>query len=112
MSPYDLNTRFESQFWRMNCQRFFNRVQFRGFRRQWQNADVAGHNEVIGHVPARLIHDEEGVCVLVDMAGDFGQMLRHRVGVAPRHDECRRFAELRTDCTEDVGRPCALVVGC
>lgn len=55
---------------------------------------------------------DDGVRVAIDMAEDFGQMLRHRIGVAPRHDDCRRFAELRTDCTEDVGRPCALVVGC
>jgi len=58
---------------------------------------------MVGHVPACLIHDEDGVRVLVNMTGDFGQVLGHRVGVTPWHDECRRLTELRADRTEDVG---------
>lgn len=65
---------------------------------------------MIGHVPACLIHDEDGVRILVYMTGDFRQVLRHRVGVAPRHDESCRLAKLRADCTEDIGRSCALIM--
>src|SRR6476620_12507302 len=65
---------------------------------------------MIGHVPACLIHDEDGVRILVNMAGDFRQVLRHRVGVAPRHDESCRLAKLRADGTEDIGRSCALIM--
>ena len=90
----------------------FDRVEFGRFRRQWQDGDVFRHDEIVGHVPACLIHDEDGMRILIDMAGDFGQVLRHRVGVAPRHDESCRFAELGADCTEDIGRPRALVVRC
>lgn len=35
----------------------FDRVQFRRFRRQRQDGDVAWDDEIAGHVPARLIHD-------------------------------------------------------
>lgn len=90
----------------------FDRVQLRRFRREWQNGDVFGHDEIVGHVPACLIHDEDSVRVGIDVSGDFGQMLGHGVGVAPWHDQRGRLAELRADCAEDVGRPCALIVRC
>ncbi|MNW22672.1 hypothetical protein D3C71_2243050 [compost metagenome] len=50
-----------------------------------------------------MVHDEDGMRIVADMTGDFGQMLGHGIGVAPRHDESRRLAELRADCAEDVG---------
>lgn len=87
-----------------------NRIEFWGFRRQRQDRDVCGHDEIIGHVPARLIHDEDGMCVIGDMACDLSQMPRHGIGVAPRHDECRRLAELGADSAKDVGGPRTLIV--
>ena len=89
-----------------------NRVQFRRLRRQWQDRDVAWDDEIIGHVPARLIHDENGMRIIGHVSGDFSQVLRHRVGVAPWHDQRRRFAQLGADGTEDVGRAGSLVVWC
>jgi hypothetical protein len=62
-------------------------------------------------MPACLVHDEDGVRILVYMAGDFGEVLDHRVGVAPRHDQRSRLAELRADCAKDVGRSRTLIVG-
>lgn len=88
----------------------FDRVELRGFRRQRQDRYVGGHNELVGQVPARLVHDEDGMRIIGDMVGYLRQMLRHGVGIAPRHDESRRLAELGTDCTEDVGRSRPLVV--
>lgn len=89
----------------------FDRVQLGRLRRQWQDGDVAGDDQVVGHVPASLIHDQDGVGILVDMTGDFGQMLRHGVGVTPRHHQRRRLAELRADCAENIGRSRTLIVG-
>lgn len=54
-------------------------------------------------MPSCLIHDENGVSVLVDMTGDFGQMLGHGVGITPRHDQRCRLAKLRAYCAKDVG---------
>lgn len=74
--------------------------------------DVFGHDEIVGHVPTRLIHDEDSERVGIDVTGDFCQMLDHCVCVAPWHDQRRRLAELRADCAEDVGRPCTLIMSC
>jgi len=90
----------------------FDRVQLRRFRREWQNGDVFGQDEIVGHVPACLIHDEDSVRGVIDVMDDFGQMLGHCVGVAPWHDQRRRLVELWADCAKDAGRPCALIVGC
>ena len=88
----------------------FDGVEFGRFRRQGQDRDVAWDDEIIGHVPSRLIHDEDGVRIIGHVSGDFSQVLRHRVGVAPRHDQRRRFALLGADGTEDIGRAGSLVV--
>ncbi len=54
--------------------------------------------------------DGNGVRIISDMAGDFAQMLGHGMGVAPRHDQCGGLTKLWTNCTEDVGRPCTLIM--
>ena len=48
--------------------------------------------------------------IIGHMSGDFSEVLRHRVGVAPRHDQRRRLSELGADGTEDIGRSGSLVV--
>lgn len=45
-----------------------NRVQLRRLRRQWQDRDVAGDDEIVGPVPSSLIHHEDGVDVIFNMA--------------------------------------------
>ncbi|WP_210170359.1 MULTISPECIES: hypothetical protein, partial [unclassified Rhizobium] len=57
-----------------------------------------------------LIHSEGNSQGQVNVARDFGQMLGHGIGVAPRHDEGCGLAEPRADRSEDIGRPSALVV--
>jgi hypothetical protein len=62
-------------------------------------------------VPSRLIHDQDGVCVVLYIAGYLDQVLVHGMGVAPRHDESRRLALLGADRAEDVGGARSLVMG-
>ena len=63
-------------------------------------------------MPAGLIHYEDSVGVVGNMARDLGQMLGHSVGIAPWHDESSGLAMLGTDRAEDIGRAGALVVWC
>ena len=72
----------------------------------------SGTTSLLDMCPTSLIHDEDGVRILVYMAGDLGQMRGHCMGVAPWHDQHPRFAEPWADCAEDVCRPCALIVRC
>ena len=88
----------------------FDRVQLRRFRWEWQNGDVFGHDEIVGHVPARLIHDEDGMRVIGHTPGDFCQMLGHGMGVTPGHHESGCLAEFGADGTEDIGRAGSLVM--
>lgn len=46
-----------------------NRVKLGRLRRQWQNRDVGRHDKVVGHVPSRLVHDEDGMRVIVSKLG-------------------------------------------
>jgi hypothetical protein len=63
-------------------------------------------------MPSSLVEDEDGMCALFDLAGDFGQVEAHRFAVAGRHDERCALALLRADGTEDVGRGGALISWC
>ena len=47
-----------------------------------------------------------------DLLGDRDELMGHRVGVAPGQNQPRRFALLRADRAEDVGRRGALVMRC
>lgn len=42
---------------------------------------------------------------------DFGEVQRHRCGIAPRHDDRRPLALVRTDGAEEVGRGGPLILG-
>ncbi|PON67710.1 hypothetical protein PanWU01x14_101340 [Parasponia andersonii] len=68
------------------------------------------NGEIAGGVPSGLIHDQNSICALTDMARDFGKILVHRKGVTPRHDERGGLAKLEANGHEDIGRPCLLVV--
>jgi hypothetical protein len=98
-----LKTRFESQFWRMKSQRFSTGLSSGDFGGSGRIVMFRGHDQVIEHVPPRLIHDEDGMSIVCDMTGDFSQMLGHGIGIAPWHDQRCRLAELRADRAEDVG---------
>ena len=88
----------------------FYRIEFGRARRQWQDGNVARHDQVLRQMPASLIHDEDSMRIVVNMSGDFGQVLVHGIGVAPRHDEGCGFSVPGADRAEDVCRASALVV--
>jgi hypothetical protein len=60
-------------------------------------------------MPARLIDEERSMGARRDLSGDLGQVVVHRLGVAPRHDERRAFAVSGTDRAEDIGRGGSLI---
>src|SRR5689334_23373326 len=62
-------------------------------------------------MPARLVHDEDGVGVIGNMAGYLDQMLVHCMRIAPWHDERGGLAKFRADRTEDIGGACPLIMG-
>ena len=112
---------FESQVSRRNCQGFstgFTPELIRGgaFGRQRQERDIGGDGKRRRGVPAGLIKDQHGMGSAGDMARNFGQMRRHRCGVALRHDAACGFARHltlgRADGTEDIGRGGPLIFGC
>ena len=54
-------------------------------------------------MPPGLIQDEDGMGAGVHFPADLAQVLVHRLGIAPRHDQPRSLALLRADGTEYVG---------
>ncbi len=85
-------------------------VQFRRFWRQEHDGDVGGKIELGGAVPARLIHQQDGMGIGGDGLGYLGEVQVHRRGVAEGQNQPRRLAFGRTDRAEDVGRLGALIV--
>ena len=80
----------------------------------WQrdNADVAGHLELAGHVPARLIHQHDSVGAGCHGERYLGEMQRHGLSVAERQDQTGSFAKLGADRAKDIGRFGPLVLWC
>lgn len=62
-------------------------------------------------MPARLIHDQDGVSVIGNMAGYLDQMLVHGMRIAPWHNEGCGLAKFRADRTEDISGPGPLIMG-
>lgn len=87
-----------------------DRVQFRALWRQWHERDVIRQVEAVGHVPAGLVEDNNGMRAGRNCGSDLGDMQVHRFGVAGGHDESRALPLLWADGTEDVGRGCPLVM--
>lgn len=52
----------------------FDRVEFRGFRRQRQDGDVARNLDGVREMPACLIDEKDGVRSRRDGGGDFRQV--------------------------------------
>jgi hypothetical protein len=89
----------------------FDRVQFRGARRQEDRRDVFGHVELAGRVPSGPVEDENGVGAFGDVARDFVEVELHHVGVGVRQGEGRSDAAGGTDRAEQIGVVVALVGG-
>lgn len=89
----------------------FDRVEFRAFWRQRNDADIRWHFQLVARVPAGLIHQQHAVRTRFDGARYLGQMQRHGFGIAERQDQPGTLAMRRADGTEDVGRLGALVLG-
>ena len=74
--------RFESQFSRINCHTFFNRIKLRTLGRQRQQGDVCLDGELIGQMPSGLIEHEHGMSAWRDLAADLGQVHVHGLAVS------------------------------
>ena len=62
-------------------------------------------------MPACLIEDQDGMGAGRDVESDLFEVHPHRLAVAAGHDDGRALAFGRADCTEDVGRGGALILG-
>ena len=90
----------------------FDRVEFRAFGRERDDADVAGHIQLVGHMPTGLIHQYDSVSAGGDGERYFGQMERHGFGITEGQNQARALAVLGADRAEDIGRFRPLVFGC
>jgi len=72
-----------------------NRFELRRLRRQGRYRDVAGDDEIIGHVPSCLVHVEDGMRIIGHVSGEFRQVLCHRVGITPGHDQRQASAPVQ-----------------
>jgi len=88
-----------------------DRIEFRAFWRQRDDADIAGHIELVGHVPASLIHQYGRVSTRRHGKRYLGEMKRHGLGIAEWQDQAGSLAQLRADRAEDIGRFRPLVLG-
>ena len=87
-----------------------DRVKLGPLGRQQHDGDVGGQIELVGGVPARLIHQQDGMGIGGDRLGYLGEMQVHRRDVAEGQDQTRGLAFGRTDGAEDVGRLGALIM--
>src|ERR1700757_4857289 len=83
MSSNDLKMRFDSQFWRMNCQ-MFSWLLSSGARGGNGRSDS---HEVFGAVPAGLVEDQDRVGAGGNPCSDLIEMKLHGFGVAERQNE-------------------------
>src|SRR3954451_21295029 len=61
-------------------------------------------------MPARPVHQDEGMRARRDRLGDFVQVQGHALRGAAGENQARALALSRTDGPEDVGRGCPLVL--
>ena len=88
-----------------------DRVELRAVGRQWQQADVVGHAQPLGAMPASLVEDHHGVGIHSDLGRDLGQMQVHGRGLDQREDERGGPLARRAHGREAVGGGEALVLG-
>jgi hypothetical protein len=89
----------------------FYRIEFGAFWRNGDDGDVGRHDQARRHVPASLIHQENGVAARRNGRGDLDEMQVHCLSIAGGQDQGRAFALLWADSAEDVGRGGALIAG-
>jgi len=89
-----------------------NRVEFRTFGRERDDADIAGNIQLVSHMPTGLIHQYNSVSARSDGERYFCQMERHGFGIAERQHQPRALAVLRADRAEDIDRFSSLIFGC
>lgn len=80
-----------------------NRVEFRAFGRERDDADIAGHVQLASHMPTGLIHQHDSVSARGDGARYFCQMERHGFGVAQGQYQPCTLAMLWADRAENIG---------
>jgi len=85
-------------------------IELRAPRRQGQERDVVGNQELVGHVPAGLVEQEDGMGAGGDGLGDLDQVQAHALGGAARQDQAGALALFRADGAVDVGGSGALVL--
>ena len=89
-----------------------NRVEFRTFGRERDDADIAGNIQLVSHMPTGLIHQYNSVSARSDGERYFCQMECHGFGIAERQHQPRALAVLRADRAEDIDRFSSLIFGC
>jgi hypothetical protein len=87
-----------------------DRVEFWALGRQRQDGDARRHDQFVGKVPARLVHQQDGMGTWCDRFGDLGQMQGHRSSGAAGQDESSCLAMSRTDRAKDIGGGGALIL--
>jgi len=80
------------------------RVQLGAFGWQRDDGDVCRNDQPLRDVPSGLVDQQHGMPPGRDPCRDLDQVVVHRFGIAPRHDEPGRLALRRADRAEDVGR--------
>ena len=89
-----------------------DRVEFRAFGRERDDANIVRHIQLAGRMPTGLIHHYDSMSAGGDGERYLGQMERHGLGIAEGQYQPRALAVLRADRAEDIGRFRPLVFGC
>ena len=86
-----------------------DRVELGASRRQRQQGDVGGDDQLGRPVPSGLIEDDDGMGTVRHVEGDLFKMHAHRLAVAAGHDDACSLAFSRADCTKDPCRGTPLI---
>jgi len=86
-----------------------DRVELGASRRQRQQGDVGGDDQLGRPVPSGLIKDDDGMGAGCYVEGDLFKMHAHRLTVAAGHDDAGRLAFSRADRAKDPGRGAPLI---
>ena len=79
-----------------------DRVQFGAFRWQRDDADVFRYIQLVGDVPACLIHQDHSMGAGLNGERYLREMKAHGLGVAERQNQPCAFAQLGANRAEDI----------
>lgn len=82
----------------------FDRVEFGRVGRQEDEAEVFGHEEIAGGMPARLVHQHNAVCTGRDGLAELSKKEVHRGGVEPGHHQGDTGVTCRAHGPDDPSR--------